>query len=93
MPRFNMLERLLHDSHFEDFFAAMTGGSSGHDHLIGTTSGNVLFAGRDESGGKPVEPIARAIGRRYARADDRCQTSLRSTLSSAWFARMYVTAV
>ena len=54
MPRFNMLERLLHDSHFEDFFAAMTGGSSGHDHLNGTTSGNVLFAGRgdDEIAGK-----------------------------------------
>jgi Ca2+-binding RTX toxin-like protein len=49
-----MLERLLHDSHFEDFFAAMTGGSSGHDHLNGTTSGNVLFAGRgaDEVAGK-----------------------------------------
>ena len=54
MPRFNMLERLLHDSHFEDFFAMMTGGSSGHDHLNGTTSGNVLFAGRgaDEVAGK-----------------------------------------
>jgi len=49
-----MLERLLHDSHFEDFFAMMTGGSSGHDHLNGTTSGNVLFAGRgaDEVAGK-----------------------------------------
>jgi len=54
-----MLERLLHDSHFEDFFAMMTGGSSGHDHLNGTTSGNVLFAGRgaDEVAGKAGNDI------------------------------------
>jgi Ca2+-binding RTX toxin-like protein len=45
MPRFNMMDRLLHDSRLEDFFAAWTGGSSGHDHLNGSTSGNVLFGG------------------------------------------------
>src|SRR5258707_9857845 len=45
MPRFNMMDRLLHDSRFEDFLASWTGGSSDHDHLNGTTSGNVLFAG------------------------------------------------
>jgi hypothetical protein len=38
--------RLFDNSHFEDFFAQWTGGSSGHDHLNGTSSGNVLFAGR-----------------------------------------------
>jgi Ca2+-binding RTX toxin-like protein len=46
MARFNMMDRLLHSSQFEDFFAAWTGGTSGHDHLNGTTTGNVLFAGR-----------------------------------------------
>jgi len=28
------------------FLAQFTGGSSDHDHLNGTTSGNVLFSGR-----------------------------------------------
>src|SRR5258708_4110948 len=51
MARFNMMDRLLHSSQFEDFFAAWTGGTSGHDHLNGTTTGNVLFAGR---GGAPT---------------------------------------
>src|SRR6195256_4714912 len=46
MARFNLMDMLLHDSRFEDFFAQWTGGTSGHDHLNGTTSGNVLFAGR-----------------------------------------------
>jgi len=32
----NMMDRLLHDSRFEDFLALMTGGSSDHDHLNGT---------------------------------------------------------
>jgi Ca2+-binding RTX toxin-like protein len=41
-----MMDRLLHDSRFDDFLAMLTGGSSGHDHLNGTESGNVLFAGR-----------------------------------------------
>src|SRR3954470_20956247 len=45
MSRFNM-GRLLHNDHFEDFFAWMTGGTAGHDHLNGTSTGNVLFAGR-----------------------------------------------
>ena len=40
-----MMDRLLHDSRFEDFLASWTGGSADHDHLNGTTSGNVLFAG------------------------------------------------
>jgi Ca2+-binding RTX toxin-like protein len=44
MARFN-LNDLLNDSRFEDFFAMLTGGSSGHDHMNGTTGGNVLFAG------------------------------------------------
>jgi Ca2+-binding RTX toxin-like protein len=49
-----MMDRLLHDSHFEDFFAAWTGGSAEHDHLNGTSTGNVLFAGggEDEVAGK-----------------------------------------
>jgi len=36
---------LLNNSRFEDFLASLTGGSSGHDHLNGTTGNNVLFAG------------------------------------------------
>jgi Ca2+-binding RTX toxin-like protein len=43
-----MMDRLFHDSRFEDFFASMTGGSSGHDHLNGTSTGNVLFSGRGD---------------------------------------------
>jgi Ca2+-binding RTX toxin-like protein len=46
MARFNM-GRLFDSNYFEDFFAQWTGGSSGHDHLNGTSSGNVLFAGRE----------------------------------------------
>jgi Ca2+-binding RTX toxin-like protein len=45
MARFNM-GRLFDSNYFEDFFAQWTGGSSGHDHMNGTSSGNVLFAGR-----------------------------------------------
>src|SRR5690348_3298398 len=49
MPRFHMLEHLLsHDREFQDFFASLTGGTSGHDHLNGTESGNMLFAGRGD---------------------------------------------
>jgi Ca2+-binding RTX toxin-like protein len=48
MARFNMMDRLLHDSRFEDFFASFTGGSSGHDHLNGTTTDNTLFSGRGD---------------------------------------------
>ena len=44
MARFN-LNSFLNNDRFEDFFAQFTGGSSGHDHLNGTTSGNVLFSG------------------------------------------------
>jgi hypothetical protein len=44
MARFN-LNRFLDDSRFEDFFARFTGGSADHDHVNGTASGNVLFAG------------------------------------------------
>jgi Ca2+-binding RTX toxin-like protein len=50
-----MLDELLaHNRHFQDFFASLTGGSSGHDHLNGTDSGNMLFAGRgnDDVAGK-----------------------------------------
>jgi Ca2+-binding RTX toxin-like protein len=55
MARFRQLEDLLlHNRNFQDFFASMTGGSSGHDHLNGTESGNMLFSGRgdDEVAGK-----------------------------------------
>jgi RTX calcium-binding nonapeptide repeat (4 copies) len=55
MARFHRLEDLLlHNRDFQDFFASLTGGSSGHDHLNGTESGNMLFAGRgdDEVAGK-----------------------------------------
>jgi Ca2+-binding RTX toxin-like protein len=46
MARFHMLDRLLaHDDDFRDFFTALTGGTSGHDHLNGTERGNMLFAG------------------------------------------------
>ena len=44
MARFNA-NWFANSSRFEDFFATWTGGSSGHDHLNGTTSGNVLFGG------------------------------------------------
>ena len=44
MARFN-LNGFLDNSRFEDFFARLTGGSSGHDHLNGTTGGNALFGG------------------------------------------------
>ena len=44
MARFNFWS-LFNNSRFEDFFARLTGGSSDHDHLNGTTGGNVLFAG------------------------------------------------
>jgi hypothetical protein len=43
-----MMNRLLHDSRFEDFFAGLTGGSSGHDHLNGTSAGNMLLSGRGD---------------------------------------------
>ena len=45
MARFNMMDRLLHDSRFEDFLSSLTGGSPDHDHLNGTTGGNVMFSG------------------------------------------------
>ena len=44
MARFN-LNGFLDNSRFEDLIARFTGGSSGHDHLNGTTGGNALFAG------------------------------------------------
>ena len=45
---------LFNNSAFQDLFATMTGGTSGHDHLNGTDTGNVLFAGRgdDDIAGK-----------------------------------------
>jgi Ca2+-binding RTX toxin-like protein len=47
MSRFRMLERLLaHDDDFREFFVGLTGGTSGHDHLNGTSGANMLFAGR-----------------------------------------------
>ena len=49
MARFPTLEQLLHNNRdFQDFFAWLTGGSPGHDHLNGTESGNMLFAGRGD---------------------------------------------
>jgi Ca2+-binding RTX toxin-like protein len=44
MARFN-LNGFLDNSRFEDFIARFTGGTSGHDHLNGSTSGNTLFGG------------------------------------------------
>src|SRR3954469_2324903 len=44
MARFN-LNGFLDNSRFEDLLARFTGGSSGHDHLNGTTGGNALFGG------------------------------------------------
>jgi len=38
MSRFRMLDRLLdHDEGFREFFTFLTGGTSGHDHLNGTS--------------------------------------------------------
>jgi Ca2+-binding RTX toxin-like protein len=49
MPRFHMLDHLLsHNREFQDFFVSLTGGTSGHDHLNGNESGNMLFAGRGD---------------------------------------------
>lgn len=49
MARFRMLEELLsHNRDFQDFFASLTGGTSGHDHLNGTDSGNMLLGGRGD---------------------------------------------
>jgi Ca2+-binding RTX toxin-like protein len=46
MSRFRMLDRLLdHDEGFREFFTFLTGGTSGHDHLNGTSGSNILFAG------------------------------------------------
>jgi hypothetical protein len=47
MPRFN-LGSFFNNNRFEDFFASMTGGSSGHDHINGTTANNVQYAGRGD---------------------------------------------
>src|SRR5262245_62161467 len=44
MPRFNFWS-LFNNNRFEDLFARLTGGSADHDHLNGTTGGNILFAG------------------------------------------------
>jgi len=44
MARFN-LNGFLDNSRFEDFFARIGGGTSGHDHLNGSTGGNNLFGG------------------------------------------------
>jgi Ca2+-binding RTX toxin-like protein len=56
MPRHHQTleDMLFHNSAFQDFFAAMTGGTSGHDHLNGTDTGNMLFSGRgdDDVAGK-----------------------------------------
>lgn len=56
MPRHHqsLEDMLFHSGMFQDFFAAMTGGTSGHDHLNGTDTGNMLFAGRgdDDVAGK-----------------------------------------
>jgi Ca2+-binding RTX toxin-like protein len=46
MARFHMLDQLLaHNSQFQNYFASLTGGTSGHDHLNGSESGNRLFSG------------------------------------------------
>jgi Ca2+-binding RTX toxin-like protein len=46
MSRFHMLDRMLaHDNHFREFMTAVTGGTSGHDHLNGTSTSNMLFTG------------------------------------------------
>jgi len=54
MARFSALKQFLHGESFEDFLASLTGGTSGHDHLNGNESGNMLFAGRgdDDVAGK-----------------------------------------
>jgi Ca2+-binding RTX toxin-like protein len=47
MARFNF-NRFFEDSRFEDFFAMLSGGSSDHDHLNGSTGGNYLNGGGGE---------------------------------------------
>jgi Ca2+-binding RTX toxin-like protein len=44
MARFN-LNGLFDSGRFEDFFAKIGGGTSGHDHLNGSTSSNMLMGG------------------------------------------------
>src|SRR5260221_12655545 len=61
MPRHHqsLEDMLIHNSAFQDFFAAMTGGTSGHDHLNGTDTGNMLFSGRgdDDVAGKAANDM------------------------------------
>src|SRR6476469_9735026 len=47
MARFN-LNGFLDNNRFEDFFAKVGGGTAGHDHLNGSTSGNMLMGGRGD---------------------------------------------
>jgi Ca2+-binding RTX toxin-like protein len=50
----NNFQQLFDSGFLDDFLAQLTGGSSGHDHLNGTTSENMLFSGRgdDDVAGK-----------------------------------------
>jgi hypothetical protein len=46
MSRFDSLDRLLaHDDNFRELLTILTGDTSGHDHLNGTSAANMPFAG------------------------------------------------
>jgi Ca2+-binding RTX toxin-like protein len=81
MARFSLLEQLLRsDSGFADFLASLTGGSSGHDHLNGTTGGNFLFAGAS------ADAVAGMAGNDMLNGgsgDDKVWGSLAMTISPA----------
>lgn len=47
MARFNF-SRFFDNDRFEDAFARFTGGSSGHDHMNGSTGNNTLMSGRGD---------------------------------------------
>ena len=58
MPRFHNLANVLaNDHHFRQFATALGGGTSGHDHLNGTSGANVL------SGGGGDDDLAGMAGR------------------------------
>jgi hypothetical protein len=78
MPRFhNLASVLAHDHNFRHFATALSGGgTSGHDHLNGTSGANVLSAG---GGDDDVAGMAgRDTSRLAANPDDASLIRIRS---------------